>query len=119
MFNLFRKNQAEPPVEPAIDYKKAHEEKYAKDKAAWIAANDKLKMVDAAYLGTKKNAFYGTYEEFLSDRHNKFFRNFAGMQQAPESDLYNRMNQQQMQNNAAGRYEIGNQPCGFIGGFIG
>ena len=40
-----------------------------KQKSEWIMRNDLKKKIDQCYLGTRKTAFYGTYEEFMAE-HN-------------------------------------------------
>jgi hypothetical protein len=54
-------------------------------KAEWEADNELKKKHDAAYLGTKHNAYYGTYEEWDREQSREALRMLASYRNQPNA----------------------------------
>jgi len=64
---------------PFADVIAEREREEAEEKRKWEQENERLKRRDASYLGTKREAFYGTYEEWRDEQHKDSLAAYARM----------------------------------------
>lgn len=87
----------------------------ARAKAEWETRNELEKKIDACYLGTRRQAFYGTYEEFQAYTSSKELWSLSVFQQHQQlhaNALQQIANQQQGIQQFSGR-------GGILGGIFG
>jgi len=82
---LFKKLFGKKEVAPErVDYETLHAEEEARKKAEWETSNNFKKKQDSAYLGTKKTAFYGSYEDYVIERDYQAYRRLANYNNASQ-----------------------------------